>query len=297
MLLTFLRTLRIICRLSAALSGRLIRATLLAIITADLKFNWARNTPTRLVEAPRVLLRTTKVLPSAWLCTQVRGVTLTALSATKCGTELGLSTLRRVLHSGCRHGLTPLESAFGKNFRCLLVLIVGWASMTCAICPLRSVRIVPVMVRQAPFAFVGLTLKATAPVLTVLMQCPRPSDPVWTACFCASRTPAESILVGWALSCSSETSCLIVLGASVRLACSIVSTLVINILTSLMLLVFLEMWTLPLCIRTLVLGNRVLTIPINLLVMLRSAITGRDVGMTTAVRDRVSDDTVADGSD
>lgn len=110
--------------------AKLIRETLLATITAAPKFRWARNTPTRRLAAPRVLLRTMNVLPSAWLCTQVSGVILTELLLTHCPSRLVLSTLLSVLHSGCRHGLIPLPSALGRKLRSLLVLMVGCARTT-----------------------------------------------------------------------------------------------------------------------------------------------------------------------
>lgn len=272
------------CRLSAVLEGRLIRAMLLAMITADLNFSWARNTPTRLVAAPRVLLRTTNVLPRACLCTHVRGVILTALSATSRGTWLGLTTLRRVLHNGCRQGLTPLSRAFGRKLSCLLVLIVGWARTTWPTDPDRRVRMVPVIVRQAPLALVGLTLKMTAPVLTVLMHCPRPSAPVWTVPLWAERTPVASSREGddeW-LACNTDIECLIVLGARVRLACRTDNTLVTIRLVRLTLAILLSRRTLPLCISMLMLVK----LPLNrcrpLLPVLSRVITGRAPGMMTA---------------
>lgn len=177
-LLTLLRTRLTAVRFDPGMA-RLIRAMLLATITPAPNFSWARNTPTRRLAAPRVLLRTMNVLPSAWLCTQVSGVILTALLLTHCPSRLVLSTLDSVLHSGCRHGLIPLPSAFGRKLRPLFVLMVGWASTTCWIRSLRKVCIVPVMVRQAPLAFVGLTVKATARDLTVPMQVTRLVAPVW----------------------------------------------------------------------------------------------------------------------
>lgn len=57
-LLTLSRTLSVRASFDPALWGKLIRATLFATIVCELKFKCAKNTPTRLGAAPRVLLKT-----------------------------------------------------------------------------------------------------------------------------------------------------------------------------------------------------------------------------------------------
>lgn len=177
------RTRSVLIRLSWAWLGRLTRAILLAIIIPEFIFTWARNTPTRLGAAPRVLLRTTKELLSAWLCTHVSGVILTTRPLIRCLQALVFSTLNRLLQRGCRQGLIPRRRLLGRKFSPLFVLMVGWASITWEILPVPNVPIVTVMVRQAPLALVGFMLKAIVPPWTVPRHLPRFSAPGWTGWF------------------------------------------------------------------------------------------------------------------
>lgn len=184
--MTFLmlcRIRRVLTRLSRIPLGRLTRAMLLAIIIPSLMFTCARNTPTRLGAAPRVLLRTTKVLLSACLCTQVSGVILTIRPLNSPRNALVFSRLNSLLQSGCRHGLIPPRRLFGRKLSPLFVLMVGWARTTWSILPDPNVPIVTVIVRHAPLAFVGLMLNATVPPWTVVRHLPRFSAPGRTGWF------------------------------------------------------------------------------------------------------------------
>lgn len=168
---TLLAFLRVWC-VATSFEGlpRLCREELLAMMKWSSKFRCARNTPTRLGAAPRVLLRTMNVLPSACFCTQVSGVTLTTFRLTRVPFPLTLATLNSVLHSGWIQGLSPLRSALGRQFSDLFVLMMGWYKMTCFILRCPRVVMVTVTVRQAPFALVGFSVNASAPSCMVLMQ-------------------------------------------------------------------------------------------------------------------------------
>lgn len=137
------------------------------------------------------------MLPSAWLCTKVSGVTLTMPCLTSPVIPLKLSTLQSVLQSGCRQGLIPRARLLGRKLSCLLVLIVGCASMTCRMWSVPSVLIVTVMVRQAPLALVGLTLKPTLRIRTVRRQCARPVLCVPTVLFPIPTVILRVPLVLW----------------------------------------------------------------------------------------------------